>query len=93
MAIVYQSWDPSMVPSVDPNACMVPCGVANTPGCNPVCGATQLTTIPGVSLNTVPPPVDTTPVSSGFDLSSIPMWGWLAVAGLGAYLLMGGHKH
>ena len=97
MPVIYQSWDPTitpqMIPQTGPNTCLVPCGVPNTPGCSPSCGSAQMTQIPGVSLNTVPPPA-TTPVSSGFSLSSIPNWAWIALAGVGGFLLFGhGGKH
>ncbi len=34
-----------------------------------------------------------TDLVSGFSLSTIPTWGWIAAAGVGALLIFGGHKH
>lgn len=36
---------------------------------------------------------DLTGLVSGFSVSSVPVWGWIAAAGVGALLLFGGHKH
>ena len=103
LGLTYKTWDPNALPLNPPMSplgqddCLVPCGLPLTPACAPICGATQLSSVPATPLIpsapviTTPAPAPASTASTGFSLSDIPIWVWLALAG-GALFFLKGHK-
>jgi len=59
-------------------------------GAPPAGSSSAASSAPGSGSGTM---ADLTNLVSGFSMSSIPTWGWIAAAGVGALILFGGHKH